>query len=201
MQAKKKKSAKEMQQGFTLIEALVATFLFAIVMASVTDVYLSTVKVNRRTDTIRTASESARFIVESMTKEIRNGQIDYFTAISPCSNVPASPAYSLAILSSENDRICFFVGNNNGQLSSSGTSLWLVKNNLSPVKVNGTGVNINGLKFYVAPTYNPYNTGSNISPRVTIAGSVQVTSGGQDNVVIPIQTTISIPVYDIAPGP
>lgn len=190
---------KENQQGFTLIEAIVATFLFAISVTSIINVYLSTVKINRRTDVIRTASENARYILESMSKEIANGQIDYYNAVSPCSTSISSPSDTLAIINADNDHLCFYLGDSNGIASTSGTNLWLIKNNYAAVKVNSAGVYVNNLQFYVAPTYNPYTAGSKIMPRVTITGQVKASSGSQDNVIVPIETTISIPAYDIAP--
>src|SRR5438105_3009862 len=72
-----RKTNKKSQQGFTLIEALVATFIFAIVITAVMDIYNSTLKTNRRTDSIRLAAENVRYITEFLSKEIRNGRVDY----------------------------------------------------------------------------------------------------------------------------
>ncbi len=188
------------QQAFTLIEALVATFLFAVVLSSIMNVYLSTVKINRKTDLIRTASENARYISESISKEVRNGNIDYYSASSPCSTNLQSPNISLAIVNVDNDRFCYYQGDNVGSISSSGSNLWLVKNTFAATKVNSPGTLINNLQFYISPLYNPYTSGSRIQPRVTISASVTTTSGSQDTITIPIQTTISIPAYAIVQG-
>lgn len=196
----------ENQRGFTLIEAIVAAALFAVTVSSIVGVYLSTLKVNRRTDVIRSAAENARYLTEYMTKEIRNGQIDYFgPAISPCTTNQVSPSNSLEIINTDGDKICFYLGDNSGLLSASGKNLWMAKNNLQAVKLNSSNVYVNNLNFYVSPTFNPYNSGSTIQPRVTIVGSVQAVSGSQDqstmynNITIPIETSISLPAYDIAP--
>ncbi len=186
------------QHGFTLIEAIVATFLFATVVTSILSVYLSTIRVNRKTNIIRSASENARFIEESMSKEIRNGQIDYYNPVSPCSTSLSSPSTMLGIVNVAGDHLCFYLGDNSGFSSPSGTNLWLIKNNLSAVKVNSANITITNLKFYISPTFNPYTAGSHFQPRVTIAADVNSTSGSQDAITIPIQTTISIPAYDIA---
>ncbi len=193
---------KQNQKGFTLIEAIVATALFAVTVSSIMGVYLSTLKINRRTDVIRSASENARYITGFLTKEIRNGQIDYYGPWnSPCSGIISAPANSLSLVNTDNEHLCFYLGDASGLSSSNGTNLWLIKNNLLAVKVNSSNVTINNLVFYVSPTYNPYSTGSNAQPRVTIMGNVTATSGSQDTITIPIQATVSIPIYDISAGP
>ncbi len=186
------------QRGFTLVEAVVATGLFAVTMSSMIGVYLSTVKINRRTDLIRTASENARYITEYLAREIKNGQIAYYPPVNaPCSTSLAASSQTLALVNVDNDRLCFYLGDNFGSVSSTGTNLWLIKNNLASVKVNSGNVRVNNLVFYVSPDYNPYTSGSTIQPRVTIVGNVQAISGSQDNVVIPIQTSITLPSYDV----
>ena len=193
---------KNNQKGFTLIEAIVATALFAVTVSSIMGVYLSTLKINRRTDVIRSASENARYITGFLSKEIRNGQIDYYGPWnSPCSGTISSPASSLALVNTDNEHLCFYLGDASGLASSNGKNLWLIKNNMATVKINSNNVTINKLLFYVSPTYNPYATGSNAQPRVTIMGNVTATSGSQDTITMPIQTTISIPSYDISTGP
>ena len=181
------------QKGFTLIEALVATSLFAVVVSSVMGVYLYTLKINRRTDVIRLAAENARFISEFLTKEIRNGQILYSgSAPSPCNTFAASGT-TLAIVNIDGDTECFY---------SSGTNLMVAKNAggslLAPVQLNDSKIKINNLKFFVAPNCNPYTAGARTEPQVTITAQVQSNPNPIDNITIPLQTTVSIPKYDIS---
>src|SRR6185436_19309143 len=65
------------QSGFTLVEAVVATAVFAFVMSSIVAVYISTLQLDRKTRSLRNVNQSARFITEFLTKEIRNGSINY----------------------------------------------------------------------------------------------------------------------------
>lgn len=193
------KTKKSLQKGFTLIEALVATALFATTIVAIVGVYLSTVTINRRTDVIRTASENARYLSEYLSKEIRNGQIDYYGPVkSPCSSTLTASSSSLAIVNIEGDHLCFYLGDANGQISSAGTNLWLIKNNFAASKVNSSNVSIKNLIFYVSPIINPYAAGSTVQPRVTFTANVQSTSGSQDNIIIPIESSVTIPSYDIA---
>ena len=51
------------EKGFTLIEAIVATALFAFVVSSIAGVYLSTFQLDRRTRAQRAVSQNARYIM------------------------------------------------------------------------------------------------------------------------------------------
>jgi Tfp pilus assembly protein PilV len=92
------------QRGFTIMEALVATFLFSITMSSIVGIYLSTIKLHRRANAIRTVTENVRYISESMSKEIRNGNIDWAepkpaSADVACGRTPvANPDWRIAIV-------------------------------------------------------------------------------------------------------
>ncbi|GAC1413094.1 MAG: hypothetical protein NVSMB66_4090 [Candidatus Doudnabacteria bacterium] len=190
---------KQSQKGFSLIEAIVATALFAVTVLSIIGVYLSTVGINRRTDVIRTASENARYLNTYLTKEIRNGQIDYYGPVkSPCSTTLSPSANWLAIINSDGDHLCFYLGDFSGGISSNGTNLWLIKNNFPSLKVNSNNVSIQNLTFYISPAINPYTAGTIIEPRVTFTANIQSTSGSQDSVIIPIESSVSIPAYDVA---
>src|SRR5438105_3226321 len=65
------------QQGFTLMEIMVASVIFAIVAASLLAIFNYVLKINRKTEALRQASQGMRDLVEFMAKEIRNGQVDY----------------------------------------------------------------------------------------------------------------------------
>jgi len=65
------------QNGFTLIEAVVATGVFAFVVSAVIGVYLAVVQIDSKTRAERSVQQNARFIMDFLGKEIRNGAIDY----------------------------------------------------------------------------------------------------------------------------
>jgi prepilin-type N-terminal cleavage/methylation domain-containing protein len=193
-----KKLQNQQQAGFTLIEAVVASALFAITVSSILGVYLSTIKLNRRTDVIRTASENARFITEYLSREIKNGQMDYNGPVrGPCTAIPAASANSLSIINVDGDHICFFLGDDSGSITSAGRNLWAEKNNLPAYKINSGNVQVLNLIFYSSPAFNPYTSGSTVQPRVTFTANIRSTSGNQDNVIIPIESSVTIPAYDV----
>lgn len=80
-----------------------ASTVFAIVVASLMALFNYVLKINRRTEALRQATQGMRSVVEFLTKEIRNGQIDYSVAggkvvnsIFPCPQpaLYSPPAYN-----------------------------------------------------------------------------------------------------------
>ncbi len=59
------------------MEIVVATTIFAIVAAAMMSLFNYTLKINRKTEALRQASQGMRNLVEFIVKEVRNGQIDY----------------------------------------------------------------------------------------------------------------------------
>ena len=203
---------RKSQQGFTAMEAIVATFLFSILMASIVGVYNSTIQLNRRASSIRVVNEHARFISEGISKEIRNGSIDWeepkpVNIASVCGGFPSvSPDYRISIVNVDGDRLCYYLGDINGLRSSTGQYLWLIKNDLDAVRLTSDQVRLLNFKVYVAPLTNPYCNnppscsivGSSVQPRVTIVATLQSNLDRKTTVTIPMQTTINLPLYDIA---
>jgi GxxExxY protein len=124
-------------KGFTLMEIVVATTIFAIVFSSLLAMFNYVLKINRRSEALRQASQGARDFVEFLVKEIRNGKVDYYISngsvytsgvgTSPCqpvggsagSNIanPTTPStYSLqdnklGIINTDSVQECFYYGN------------------------------------------------------------------------------------------
>src|SRR6185437_4211109 len=71
------KSAKNRQSGFTLMEIVVATTIFAIAMIGLLSLFNYVLKINRRSQALTQASQGMRNFVEFLVKEVQNGQIDY----------------------------------------------------------------------------------------------------------------------------
>jgi prepilin-type N-terminal cleavage/methylation domain-containing protein len=126
--------------GFTLMEIMVATVIFAIVVSGLMTLFNQVLKINRRGEALRQAAQSSRDFVELLVKEIRNGQVDYYvqngltynsTYINDDSSVPcqppgalgsavtASPTYAvksnwLGIINTDNVEECFYFARNDG---------------------------------------------------------------------------------------
>src|SRR3989344_2234857 len=143
------------QKGFTLIEAVVATAVFAFVIASIFGVYNSALQLDRKSKSQRVVAQNARFIMEYLGKEIRNGAIFY-------NGYPGGIADETLILANQANEVeSFYL---------TGTDLQLEKNSTT-TNLNSSGIKVTNLEFYIEPNGEPYVLGSayNEQPRVTVA--------------------------------
>ena len=201
--------------GFTLIEALVSAAIFATFMVAVTSAFTYTTKLNRRTNAIRVANDNARYITEFLSKEIRNGRINYgnSTSLGPCnySTITASD-HLLYITNVNGDEECFYLGDGNQVVSANGPVLWLriqpndsssqYISNINQIPPSSGGVynKITSLNFIVQPAQSAMIQNSDAShqqPEVIIEGTLVSSQDPLDVITVPFQTTVSIPEYDI----
>lgn len=73
-----KETKSRSDNGFTIMEIVVATTIFAFVITALLSLFSYTLKINRRTEALRQATQGLRNFMEFVAKEIRNGQIDYY---------------------------------------------------------------------------------------------------------------------------
>jgi prepilin-type N-terminal cleavage/methylation domain-containing protein len=132
---------KSSSAGFTLMEIMVATIIFTIVAVALLSLFNYVLKINRRSDALRQASQDMRNFVEFLVKEVRNGQIDYYvnngltynnSYINNDSNVPcrppgtlggavtSQPTYAqksnwLGIITTDNFQECFYYAQSDGK--------------------------------------------------------------------------------------
>ncbi len=172
------------EKGFTLVEAVVATAVFAFVISSIIGVYLSVLKLDRKARAQRAVYDNSRFIMEFLSKEIRNGSIDY---ASYGGTVPANPDLYVKNQSNEIER--FFL---------SGTNMSLTKN-AATTNLNSGGVQVTKLTFLIAPTVNPYTTAklANEQPHVTVLLELTSNYGinSSDQAKINVQDTFAMRIY------
>jgi len=65
------------RKAFTLIEVLVATLIFAVLMTGASMAFANTLKQNARINLQRKLQEESNYLMEKIAKEIRNAGIDY----------------------------------------------------------------------------------------------------------------------------
>jgi prepilin-type N-terminal cleavage/methylation domain-containing protein len=194
-------------RGFTLIEILVSTTIFATVLTMMLVLFNYTLKIDRKTETLRQATQGARNFTEFLVKEIRNGRIDYgpppagLPPVAPCTGVynngPTGDT-ALGIVNVSDEQECIYLSGNNLMITKQvGTTSYPAQ------RLNPVGVNIVSAKFYVRPAgngVNPYNTTSppRIQPFVTMLIEFQVQLSPNDAAVtIPYQTSVSTDLYDV----
>jgi len=69
-------SMKNKNKGFTLIELLITLIIFSLVVLSMTAIATSIIKSQRKAFALQNIQEAGRYILESMSKEIRMSIID-----------------------------------------------------------------------------------------------------------------------------
>lgn len=189
------------QSGFTLIEIIVSTAIFVVVVSSILTLFNFTLQINRRVQTLREIVQGTRTFTETLTREIRNGRIDYNSSAPECNpNLYLQDKnQALAILTRSGDKLCFYLDNNGTFYLKKETSAGVY--NEAVFDSTRFKINKNTFRFYVNPTTNPNPTsGTNpaIQPFVTIVAQFELTSfSNVPTSTINYQTTISTDVYDI----
>lgn len=175
------------QKGFTLIEAIVSTTVFAFLVSSVLGVYIATTRLDARTRAQRAVTQNARYILEYMAKEVRNGTISY-------TSYPSNTTVG---------RTDLYVTNQEGFLERiyyDGTqNIVLDKSGVGTTNLNSTGVRVTRAEFLVSPTVDPLTPAklSNLQPTVTVILNISANYGGrpEDIVNLPLQTTFTARNY------
>lgn len=206
-----KKNTKN-QSGFTLVEILVSTAIFVMVVSAMLGMFNYTLKINRRVQALREVAQGTRAFAETITKEIRNGHIDYSNwAPAQCSpnDYAIGITKSLAIQTRTGDKLCYYFDNAGIMNLKRQTP---EKTVTAPI-FNSTNFKIdeNSFRFIVRPKRDPNQTapvqgqgtgGSpvypQIQPFVTIVAKFIINGGSVNPTSINYQTTISTDVYDIS---
>ncbi len=71
------KISKKRKQGFTLVEVLLASFIFTVVGLIAVNVFVNILRIQRKISLENALYEDARFMMERITREIRKNAIDY----------------------------------------------------------------------------------------------------------------------------
>jgi len=172
---KKRKSNSKLLTGFTLIELLVAVSIFLVVITMAAEIFMMGMGGVRRLYGRQNALDSARFIMESMAKEIRMSTITSASGDSTTLDIKSSKLSPSAI------QYVFTAGGGITRSQGGGPA-----SSLNPAEVQ-----ITGGRFIVGK----YGTTLQ-QPRVTIIMGVRnVTAVTAQQVQINLQTTISSREY------
>jgi type II secretory pathway pseudopilin PulG len=180
-------------QGFTLIEAVVASALFAFVVSSILGVYMATLRLDTRNRAQRAVADNGRFIMEFLSKEIRNGHIDY-GAIACNGSIT-----EICLVNQDGDIERIYATDPVSLLSGFGTDLAIIKNGGASSNLNSDEIRITRLEFRRWPLLDPLTPGSkaaglNEQPRVTVILELTGRSS-RDPVKINLQSTFSESYY------
>jgi type II secretory pathway pseudopilin PulG len=177
------------EKGFTLIEAVVASSVFAFLIASVLGVYMSTMQLDRKSKAQRAVTQNARFIMEYLSKETVNGMISYSAYANPNDISSYSGELNLINQADETEKIIFQSASNSLALQKTINGV-LVSTNL-----NSTQVKINKALFLVKPYSDPYTAlkTTNQQPSVTVILELQSNFGNSnlDSFKLNVQSTFT----------
>lgn len=177
--------------GFTLIEMLVATAIFTVVMVSAVGALISIINANSRAQSIKTVIDNVTFAVDDMARNLRSGTNyqcydNSGNLKSDCSSVSPEIGYEL-----NNNQIYyrFFQSQSlsagQGNIETCSVSNCNIQSgNWQSLTAPTSTVNITNMKFII------YNSGS-VQPRIfiTATGLIPVKNGTSTE--FDIQTTVS----------
>lgn len=166
------------RNGFTIIEALVATAVFAMTMTAIMGVFLAIIRLNERGSSVRRVQQNARFISEFIAREIRNGQINYSAY---GASVPSPFTTTLHYITKDNLVASFELV---------GDDLFYHQTGETSAKINSEDIDIPNLKFYIRPI----TEATAQQPYVLMVMRVE-TNSDQHLAPIDVQTTISSRYY------
>ena len=180
------------KRGFTLMEVLVALALFSVVVTVSTNLFLSFQRTSRKTESLEQLTASARFIMEKIAREVREGTVDYQAYVAPLATpLNQNSTQDVLYLRNSADELISFVY--------AGNTI-----TLNGEELTGASVRVRTAQFTVIPSDNPFQFNelsgtfaADAQPRVTIFISLDNNKpeDDRDYTKYDVQTTISSRVY------
>lgn len=163
------KGNRNLSAGFTLIEAIMAIFVFSILSVIIASIFARAISIERRTVSSQRVQENALLFLESIAKEIR---VSNFSSVanqdSPCDATTLTMVHPVS---------------GNVTYSLSGTNILRQANFAS--FVNSSDVEFTRLKFCIVGS----GPNDNQPVRITILVSLR-SKGGTEQVSADLQTTV-----------
>jgi prepilin-type N-terminal cleavage/methylation domain-containing protein len=181
-------------RGFTLIEMLVSVAIFSMVMVIALGALLAMSESDRKAQTLKSVINNLNFSLDAMTRSLRTG-VNYHCDVGQGTvTVPrdcaATPATSIAFLSSDNQTVRYCRGNGS-TCSVSGTAI-LVSKGASPLApITASEVAITNLQFYVSGAQD-----AALQPHVMILLSGTVPVSARQSSSFDLQTSVTQRLYD-----
>jgi type II secretory pathway pseudopilin PulG len=192
---------KNSESGFTLIEIIVSTAIFITVVSAMLAMFNYTLKINRRVQGLREVAQGTRTFTETLTREIRNGRVDYNSWTAECDegNYIKNTNNTLGIISSSGDKLCFYFNSGALQLKKLTPTGEIIATAFGSTRFR---IIPGSFHFYVYPKTDPSisagGTYPGIQPYVTVTAQFELPSNEYNgSTELNYQTTISTDVYDI----
>ncbi len=180
------KEAKN-KKGTTLIELLISIAVFAIAVGINANIFISTLKSQKRSVGVQNVTDNARYAMEVITRELRTMNVDLtldngYCTFASCMNVNGDYSTIYFVSGSENRNLNIIkVSLNNGVIMFDDEVL-LTPDDDMPI-TDSSKVNVVDLNFKVD------NVSTSTQPRITI--KMQVEPKNEPGNILNMQTTIS----------
>ena len=174
--------AKVDGSGFTLMEVLVATSIFAIISLASLSIYTAILKAGQKTTALTRIQKESQFIMQVLAKKIRTSRVNYdYLGYNP---EVVNPEQELSLIDNVGDEFVFSLDEINKVLKVS-------VNSGDEKIIPASNVDLDALNFYINPLTNPYSLDSppNSQPYVTIVMEISSSKGAQNESLI-IQQTV-----------
>lgn len=172
-------------KAFTLVEMVVATAIFSLVITVYMGIFLSTFKANGRVLAQQKVQNEIRYILDLVSKELRLGTINYSYY-----DLIKNPEQVLAIKDISDNTIYFDGDNGNFRIKYGEDGIWN--------ELNTNNIYVEDLKFYIYPTKDPFsqvNDSVKYQPLVTLYMHVKYEDEDEMAGNMKIQTSISSRQY------
>ncbi len=183
-------------KGFTYIELLIVISIFSLLSVVIANIFILFTKSQIKTSVQEKLIADGRYLLENITRKIRNSKIDYSKYSLPIAN----PVKELHLIDDKGDKFDIIFTKECGYENVVGCVL-LVKKDFQGI-ISGEDVNVDYLNFYITPDKDPFVINeqgtflANEQPMVTILlGISSVKESGVNNISINLQTSISSKVY------
>ncbi len=167
------------QHGFTMVEIIVATAIFAVVISAILVLFNSVLRINREVQAKRQVAQAARNFTEVISREVRNGRVDYpATGNCAATNYSSATNQSLAIVTYSGERLCFYFNTTQKALIlRRETSTTTTEESINPENLT---IDPSTFRFIVRPTTDPLSQNKGVQPMVTVMAKFIVYEGLRD---------------------
>jgi len=180
-------------RGFTLLELLVTTTIFVLLITLVVDIFITTQDRQKRIAAEEDALNTSRLLMEWLSQEVRTGAPDYSLAF---------PANTLNLINQDGQKEIFQKSVDATPCAPGVSSCLVYSNNgFDWLTISGSSLEIEALNFYVYPTVDPFTYDrvlpgfkSNLQPRVSIYLKARAVNSDWP-IEVETQTSISSRVY------
>jgi prepilin-type N-terminal cleavage/methylation domain-containing protein len=190
---------KNKPSGFTLMEIVVAMFIFTLASILIAEIFVNVQRAQQRIRDAQEASTNTRYLVDVISREIRFGKIDYSAG-----TISNNNNEKLNLIDSQNVKVSFRKASGTADCSFVDTTVSCVqikRGNGEWNTITAPTLSVAALYFYVTPQKDPFPASvtsdtPNIQPQVTIVLHASSTGPKLENLVSTyLQTTVASRLY------